>query len=89
MPSLWRRNRNSHPCWNFRNSVVFDNSRGSVSELVERLKVTSWQGRFWACAGSATDRGFKKSGASKKIMVVCRGCSSKQEAQKVNVQIRI
>jgi hypothetical protein len=29
----------------FQNSVVFDNGRGSVSELVERVKVTSW--KWW------------------------------------------
>jgi hypothetical protein len=29
--------------WKFRNSVLFDNGNGTASELVERVKVTSWK----------------------------------------------
>jgi hypothetical protein len=31
--------------WRFRNSVLFENGRGSVSELVEAVKVASW--KWW------------------------------------------
>jgi hypothetical protein len=31
--------------WKFRNSVVFDNGRGSILELVDEVKVSSW--KWW------------------------------------------
>jgi hypothetical protein len=31
--------------WRFRNSILFDNGRGTVAELVEAIKVSSW--KWW------------------------------------------